>query len=186
MILTRGNSTVIILTMFMLLATQSKAYVQHDTSDTKPTLAWLNLGLGIYSSQGLSGGISVSGCFRNSLVSVRYVNNSEFTLFKNLDETVWDLGILYGTSAKASYGMASISGGIALVGGVRRGKLLARGFLSEEYEAVKFSAVGFSIESQLFWTPDPSLGVGIYAFGNINGEQSFAGALLCLQIGALR
>ena len=189
MTLTRNNLTVIISTVLMLLTTKSQAYVQQDTSDSKPNLSWLNLGLGV-GSIGLSAGASFSYNFGSSLISIRSVANSEFKIFgPSPSENVWDLGVLYGRSAKASYGVASISGGIAIVGGVRRGRYLGSTggfFSSDKYESLTFSTIGIPIEGQLFWTPFSFFGIGIYGFGNLNPEQSFAGALLCLEFGEVR
>ena len=101
------------------------------------------------------------------------------------DEIVWDIGILYGRSsktsyAKTSYGLASVSGGISIVGVVRSD------YYGGYYEKSTFLTIGIPIEVQLFWTPIPFLGIGIYGFANLNLEESFAGWLLCIQLGELR
>lgn len=113
----------------------------------------------------------------SSLFSVRGVANAEFEL--NLwgnsgnPESVWDIGALYGRIAKASWGLASISGGVGIVG------------VSAQQENSSLH-LGIPMEGQLFWTPTSMLGIGIYGFANLNSEKSFAGVLFCLQIGKLR
>lgn len=188
MVSTRNqNLTLTLITVLMLLTTESRIYAQQDTNGSKPNLYWLNVGIGA-SSAGISGSASFSYNYGSGLISIRHVANSEFNiLWPSPTETVWDLGVIYGRSAKASYGVASISGGIAIVGGVRRGRYLgSTGWFSSQYETLKFSTIGIPIEGQLFWTPFSFLGIGMYGFGNLNREQSFAGALLCLQLGALK
>jgi len=165
----------------------SFVYGQDISRDSSAQFFWVNGGLGA-SSFGVSPGVSVSYQSRKSLVSVRYVYNEEFQILgPSPSETVWDVGVLYGRSAKVSYGLASISGGIGVVGGVRRGKYLgSSGWFSSNYEKLTFLTVGIPVESQLFWTPLSFFGIGIYGFANLNTEKSFIGGLFCIQIGKLR
>ena len=156
---------------------------------------WLNAGVGM-STFGTSRGVSFSYPEGKSLISIRYVyNSSEFAPYSGLlqrhglNETVWDAGVLYGRRAKASYGLASVSGGIGMVGGVRGQKFLRRnysGSIPVEYPERRFITVGIPVAGQLFWTPLSNLGIGIYGFANLNPEESFAGALLGVQLGNLK
>jgi len=158
---------------------------------SKKDLFWVNVGLGIGSSGGAAGA-NFSYHFGSTLVSLRYVYGEEIRgMFEGPSplESVWDLGLLYGVSEKASYGVVSVSAGVGLVGGVRRGRYLGSSgwwFSHDTYEKVSFSTLGVPMEGQLFWTPSSHLGVGVYAFANLNRERSFIGALLCVQIGALQ
>lgn len=149
----------------------------HDTSNSsKGKLYLVNTGGG-FSSFGLSLGISLSSQFGRSLVSIRYIYNTTFMSLSPREETVWDLGALYGLSSKTSSGFSSISGGVSIVGGNRYD-------IRDEWST--FLTVGIPIEGQMFWKPYPSLGIGIYGFANLNPEKSFVGALLCLQYRILR
>lgn len=168
-----------------LFAKNSISYAQ-DTSNY-----WVNagLGLGAFDSR-LAGSTGISLLSYQTgirIVSIR--NNIEVSIVlfghsPSPEESVWDIGILYGIIAKGSYGSASISGGVSLVGGIRRGKPLPGS--SYRYEELSFKTVGIPIEAQLFFTPFSFLGVGFYGFANLNLEKSFWGALLCLQVGKLK
>lgn len=168
----------------LVLSTWSQVIYAQDTSNHgKAKHYWVNAGFGFSSPQFRDGipfsmGMSFSYQTGKSLISLRSVYNIDvsFNIFGGpppLAETAWDIGVLYGRIAKASYGFASISGGVSIVGGLRA-------------EEGSFLNAGIPIEGQLFWTPTSLVGVGIYGFANLNKERSFAGALLCIQIGKLR
>ena len=168
-----------------LFPTDSRSYAQDASSNTEEHHYWLNVGGGFgwvhgglgEDPAGVSGGISLSYQKGSSLFSIRGVGNEEFKLdlwgYSGPPERVWDIGVLYGRITKASYGLASISGGVSIVG-------------ASEYEGITCYRIGFPVEGQLFWTPSSMVGIGIYGFANLNSEKSFIGALLCLQIGILR
>jgi hypothetical protein len=150
--------------------------------------AWLNGGLG-GGSTGPSVGLSFSYRVGSNLISVRGIYSEEFEIMgPSPSEWVMDIGVLYGVNAKASYGIASLSGGVSLVRGVRRGRYLGSSggwFGTSNYEKLSYSTFGIPIEGQLFWTPSSDIGFGVSAYADSNPERSFAGALLCLQIGGL-
>lgn len=173
---------------------------QSITSDSSKQFFWLNGGIGVSSVHGglgsYPGASSFGGSFcyqsDNSLHSFRYIRNEEFQLLGSdlPTETVWDCGALYGRIAKASYGFASISCGISILGGVRRGRYLSSSgnwfFATRYYDENNFITIGIPVEGQLFWMPSSFFGIGLYGFANLNNEKSFAGALLCIQLGKLR
>ncbi|MDI6767679.1 MAG: hypothetical protein QME52_12730 [Bacteroidota bacterium] len=78
--------------------------------------------------------------------------------------------MLYGRAAKATYGAASVSGGISIM---------------SESPNTSFTTVGIPLEAQLIWTPISVFGIGFKGFANVNSKKSFGGGLLCLQIGKL-
>jgi len=172
-----------------------------DNFKSKNEFGWLNLGLGAssFSSFGSSLGINVSYQIRANLISFRYVYNAKFkgeifTAYVPRSEKIRDFGVLYGLSTKSKVGFASISGGISIVSGVRRGEYLYKSCNSSGgwfcfgpgyYEKLRFTTVGIPIEAQVFITGE-NAGIGIYVFANINPESSFFGALLSLQLGKLR
>lgn len=142
---------------------------------TYSRLTWFNAGIGASSLEksdrlALSAGATMSLQRGEHLVSIRFVNNE--LLFANpwgivfggdpKKIVVWDLGVLYGRIARATFGFASIGGGIAFVGG-------------------DASAFGIPLEAQIFWAPSSSFGIGLYVFANFNRVRSFAGALACVQ-----
>ncbi len=163
----------------------SRLYAQDKSNNIQEQHYWANVGAGGSSVHGGlgedEGGISGGGSFSyqtgSSLFSIRGVVNEEFRLdlwgYSGPPEKVWDIGVLYGRVAKASWGLASISGGVGIVG-------------ASDDQGVSSYHPGIPLESQLFWTPSSTLGIGIYGFANLNLEKSFVGALLCVQIGILR
>jgi hypothetical protein len=160
-------------------------YAQSAAGHAKNNCYWVNFGFGgsrVHgglgdSDGGISVGITMSLLKGMNLFSVRGVDSEEFKLDLWGDSgppaSVWDIGALYGLAAKASFGMASISGGVGIVG------------LSDN-EGKSSYCVGIPLESQLFWTPFSFLGLGLSGFANLNAKKSFAGVLLCLQIGLSR
>ena len=154
---------------------------------------WYVAGVGI-SSNGAAKGISYSYITEAGLVSLRYVSNvSELKgNSRILSESIWDAGVLYGTTARTSFGLASISGGIGAVGGFRAQYPTRTSYgnvtlpYSESDEEERFLTVGIPVAGQIFWTPSPVVGIGIYGYANVNPEASFVGALLGIQLGSLR
>jgi hypothetical protein len=169
----------------ILFPGDSHSYAQDTSSNIEEHHFWANMGGGgswVHGGLGedeggISGGMSFSYQKGSNLFSIRGVVNEEFKLdlwgYSGPPEAVWDVGALYGRIAKASWGLASISGGVGIVG-------------ASEYEGVTSYRLGIPVEGQLFWTPTSILGIGIYGFANLNSKKSFIGALACVQIGILR
>ena len=133
---------------------------------------------------GPSFGLSYSTRKNKGLFSIRFIYNEEMIFFKVSPlENVWDLGVLYGRIARRSFGFASISGGLCLVGGVRRGSFENLSNYTIHYDKHPYNTFGIPFESQLFWTPSPFIGFGIYGFANVNPDKSFFGGLFCIQLG---
>jgi len=144
-------------------------------------------GFGSHNADNIDGpsyGLSFSTRKNKGLISIRFIYNEEMIFFKVKPlERVWDVGVLYGRIGRTSYGFASISGGLGLVGGVRRGSFTNLNDFTIHYEKHPYNTFGIPFESQLFWTPSPFIGFGIYGFANINPEKSFFGGLFCIQLG---
>jgi hypothetical protein len=159
--------------------------LSQDGPYTRNNPYWITLGLGGSSvfDNSASSVLAISAQKRHQLLSLRLVHNSEFLSFSSPDERVWDVGLLYGGIARGRYGFMSLSGGISMVGGVRRGEFVkSTGFLSSEHKKDRFFTVGLPIEAQLFWTPSQNFGIGLYGFSNINKEETFTGVALAVQI----
>ena len=141
---------------------------------------WVNFGLGFSSvtgSLGGSTGSNVSYQIRKSIFSFRFVHSNEMNLLwgsPDLDSN-WDLGLLYGLSFRKSFGFVSMSTGISYVGLN----------IYEDGKETQYTTVGLPIETQLFLTWK-HVGIGIYGLANINSKSSFAGGLICIQLGKLR
>jgi hypothetical protein len=97
-------------------------------------------------------------------------------------EHTWDFGVLYGWYTKSTKFIVSLSGGLSMLGGVRRGELIyfERSFLHEEsiYKKITYSTIAFPIEAQVYWTPFRLWGFGVCGFADFNEEERFSGAML--------
>jgi hypothetical protein len=137
------------------------------------------------------------------LVTVRYSAMAEFALFTNPAESVWDIGLLYGRHSKSRWAYASVSAGLGLVGGMRRGPnrtdldeaeaysqspfgWMAGFFSTAEYEEDPFFTVGVPFEVDLGFTFSSRMGIGATAFGNLNSGRSTVGGTVQLVLGRLR
>ncbi|MDP6582724.1 MAG: PEGA domain-containing protein [Vicinamibacterales bacterium] len=98
-------------------------------------------------------------------------------------ESVSDYGVLYGRALRGRAGLASASIGLGFV----RGEFWCRGggWLDEPLER-GFVTVGLPMEVRLHPDALARFGLGIYGFGNLNPERSFASVALGLSIGLLR
>lgn len=148
---------------------------------------WLNAGVGA-SSYDIAVGASASLLNGNVLFTLRTIYNEEFQILgPSPSNSVWDIGFMAGYHRQSGYFSLSGSAGLSLVSGIRRGVYLgSSGMFSSEYGTVHFSTIGIPAEIQFFWTPFDFLGIGITAFGDLNSEESFAGALLTLRVGNLK
>jgi hypothetical protein len=175
----------LLLSIPLIISSGSSSSLQDTSSNSKTHHYWVNLGSGIgwvdgglgEDPGGISGGAGFSYQTGPSLLSIRWVAIAELQLdlwgTSGPAEGVWDVGALYGRIAKTSWGLASVSAGLSLVG-------------VSDNKGVSTYHPGIPVESQLFWTPTSAFGIGLYAYGNLNSKKSFFGALLCLQIGKLR
>jgi hypothetical protein len=156
---------------------------EHPDRSNIPEMYSLNLDFGA-SQIGFAHQIGISFYFESCFVTVKYMGTEEFRILgPTPHERVWDIGILYGTRKELSIGAASISAGIAITGGVRRGRnLINLGWLYSEYDAMPYTTVGFPIECKLVLKSISFLGIGICVFANINREHAIGGALICLEI----
>lgn len=145
---------------------------------------WFNFGVGPSMSELAAGGsFSHSTSAKNRMITIRFINNEELSLFSSPSENTWDFGVLYGIYKKGDAGLISISAGAAIVGGIRKGELIGGSWFSSEYESENFATLGLPVNAQLFLKPFPAIGLGLNVFANLNMEEPFAGALLCLQAG---
>lgn len=150
---------------------------------------WLNIGLGIVGGKkggGFSFGMSLSYYPGRYIISARYfsaVNPLMVEIQKGVShiENISDISFLYGFIKKNKWGFASISTGLGLI---KVNKKIGLDYVA--YKEKNFITFGIPFESQIFLTPFPVLGIGIYFIANINKEVSYIGASLCLQIGILR
>ncbi len=139
-----------------------------------PSAYWLTAGLGL-GSRGGAGAIGGTYQFGGNLLTLRGAG----TIALSGDE-LWDVGLLYGRATRPGVVHLSLAVGVALVGGVRR-----EGSLFDPQERIP-ATIGLPLEIHASLRLLPLLGVGLYGFGNLNGEEPFAGVAAAVQIGRLR
>lgn len=138
---------------------------------------WVNAGIGV-GTPGISGIASASYQFLGSnLLSLRGAVTGEL-----FGDELWDIGLLYGGATTAQGYHASISAGLAVMGGSRS----SGGLFSDTPRENISRQIGFPIGGQLFWLPSRFMGLGLSGFANLNEERSFAGLAFSLQIGKLK
>lgn len=135
---------------------------------------WVNAGLGV-GTDDISGFVIASYQKGNNLLSIRGALSGDMIS----GDEFWDIGVLYGRATSQQRYHASISAGLAIVGGKRD-----YGWSSSGNDVPL--TVGLPLKAQLNWLPTSVLGIGLQGFANINPEQSFAGLALSLQLGKLR
>ena len=165
--------------------------------------AWYNVGVGGSSiedafSFGLSFSVHRGG---KHLISVRSIRSKQYLSRGRGDlpeQEAWEIGVLYGRTLQGVIGSASLSTGFGIVNWVRHGAFLRHAEYQyfvfwyastrkyDIYEKRTFSTPGIPIDVQLLAVPHPFFGIGFHGFANLNPEQSYWGALLCLSLGIAR
>ena len=160
-----------LLTLFVLIIIcgfSSWTYAQESVGQPRTGFFWINAGFG-FSTNGPAAGISLTlqppkpGYL---LFSLRGITTSE-----EQGSEIGDVAVLIGYSSKRpqSRGYFSIATGISRVSG----------------PPIE-STFGIPVEVQLFYTLTSYAGIGLQGFADFNREQTFYGALLCLQFGTLQ
>jgi len=144
-----------------------------ENKEAKKSYYWLNFGPGIgpgpVDLQFIIGG-SASYQFQQNIISARITHQEAYM---STPSKITERAILYGRSMKSKYWLSSFAAGLSYLSG-------------EKSYQEKISTIGFPVEGQLFLTPLPFVGIGLYGLANFNLKCSFTGLLLCLQIGKLR
>ena len=135
--------------------------------------------------------LAVSWCRGPGQWTVQYSSCTEFVILGGKDplESVRDLGVLYGKRwSEPGLGFMSVSGGLALVHGVRRGEFVRSSgswFGTSHYEEESFVTVGLPVDVQFALAPIQGIGLAVDLFGNLNPERSYGAATISLIIGKL-
>jgi len=139
-------------------------------------------------THGLSGYVSFTNDMKKGTLKIRYSCQTEMNILgPNPQEKVWDIGVMLGASRKSLLTRMSLSTGLALVGGVRRGEFLSsNGWFSSEYERLTFFTVGIPVESHFVWALSKKFGLGLILYANLNLEESFVGMAISLEFGNLK
>ena len=153
-------------------------YAQSNKSNVQEKNFWVNLGLG-------SGSISENAFALNANMTYQFGKNMLTLRAAGMGElfgkSIGDNGLLYGIALRQEQVLFSVGAGLAFVEGS-----ISHGLFSTKEPEKIGPTIGIPLEAQLFWRPTRFLGIGLYAFANLNPEESFAGITLGFQFGKLR
>lgn len=159
----------------MVLAGVATAAAAQDAP--QPSRVWLAAGLGF----GHDHNVDANGA---ALLEIAYQKGShQLTLraagiadpFGAHGELAGDVGFLYGWSRAGPRGHVSVSAGLSGVG-----------FDSCESSQDACFTVGVPVVAEVARRVSPVLGIGAQAFTNLNGESTYGGVAIFVQLGALR
>jgi hypothetical protein len=149
---------------------------------SRTALGWISGGLGA-NSVGIGGSANLSVQYGPTIVSLRATSASEGIVFSN--ENVSEVAAVVGVGTTGSgAGHASVGVGVGRASGTRYhyGNLWSDNWVDAQPLG---PALGLAWEAQVFLRSS-AIGIGLYAYGDINSAQSFSGLSLCLQLGKLK
>ena len=153
----------------------AEAQVTGQAEEVRRT--WVSFGYGIAALAGADAedAYSLVGEIGLHLQRGRYTGSLRTAVLFDIfgDTGYGDIGLLVGRATRAQGFRASASVGLAFVQG------------TDPITYADVTTVGVPLEAQVFYSPG-ALGLGLYAFANVNPERSFAGLTLSLHVGALR
>jgi len=157
-------------------------------SAERPTRVWLGLGLASGAAQDLAtdAGATVQLTAQRGAhhVGLRMLFMGDWGSFPDgSDDTIGEIGLVYGRWSASSFGYAAISGGLALVSGQGFPDTGAVGFSPTDDGTRSTVGIPLVVEAGL---QSPVIGVGLQLFGNLNSLASYAGAALSLHLGWMR
>jgi hypothetical protein len=155
-----------------LLVTHTSAMAAQE-QPVPAVLAWGTVGLGVGTPDGFAGVAGFDLLIGGHLVSARATGVAGI-----IDDEFWDFGVLYGRTYGWSRGRASVSAGLAMMDGQRCAGVFGG------CEPVN-ARLSLPLAARVSWHALPFLGLGLYAFANLNGEESFGGAAVTVELGRL-
>ncbi len=177
------------ISLFLIFGVISSVHAQTSTKISSNNLMWMDIGIGSVGYKSF-GGFSYGTIFSfhpdKFIYSGRYlttVNPLMVEIKRDIThiENIKEVSLLFGMIKRNNWGFASFSTGV--------GTIFAKKKIGVNYNKYKKEdklTIGIPVESQLFITPTPVVGLGIYLLANINNEANYVGLLLCLQFGKLR
>ena len=145
---------------------------QEATRSESPPRWWFTAGLGP-STEAFAGVAGFDADLDGPLLSLRGTVSADI-----MGPSFWDVGLLYGRTARRDRGALGASVGLAAIGGDRSSGLGRR-------EPVGVH-LGLPLAVRAAWYPASCFGLGTYLFANLNGERSFGGVALTFELGELR
>lgn len=177
----KAIAIIVIFCSTTLLFAQSALHTDSTLTTIGPYDFSFGVGAGA-STVGITTHIDVSHGSRNTHFTYRLLFSQELTLFgPSPPNRAWEIGILYGIYTRASYGMASISAGLAVSGGVERGVFVHQepGWFGRTiHESQSYTGIGIPLVAKVVWNPLWIFGIGLNGFANINSRRSYHGVSL--------
>ena len=141
--------------------------------------AWLSWELGPTTPDDGSMAFSLNYARSSHLFGTRYLVSELF------DDPRSEIGLLYGRPVGWDWGQVSVSTGVAILWSRESGR-----WGENSSGSVQWTTVGLPLQATLYVTipyrPIDWLGLKVGGHGNINPEESFAGATVGIVIGKLR
>lgn len=163
-------------------------------SASPPKGLWIDLGLGT-GTLGAGGHVQLSARNNRSLFTLRFAGTEETNLL-GPSTSAADVGFLYGRTAdlEADWALASMSLGVGIVRSESQREVQSSDgcgatvwcFGSDSsYRSDTETTIGLPVSAR-FGAHLPFAGLGVQIFGNLNPNQSFAGLVVSVQLGAMR
>ncbi|MPN53579.1 hypothetical protein SDC9_201243 [bioreactor metagenome] len=128
----------------------------------------------------------------STLYKVRFLWNKEFDLLGSNDpsEEFYSAGVMIGKVRSNQYIQFRYSGGIGVIGGVKRGdKLLytTGSWLKKNYYGEEnFITPSIPLELDLIFKPIKHFGIGFAIWGELNYKRPMGGIIFKIEVGKLR
>ena len=186
------TNTPIFIILIIIIFSFSNDSLPHEANNKNDVFLWSTIGIGISPNiskeyAGPAAGFVLSGQFDQNICSVRALGATEFYMVgPSPYEHVYDISLLYGRCCKSDMFFLSLETGLSKVGGLNRGvKIIHEGAEGDVYERRYFNTIGLPFAMQTF-IMTPYIGFGAYVFANVNNKNSYAGFLICFQIGKIQ
>ncbi len=146
-------------------------------SGEEPNLFWFSAGMGVCTlgDLGFGGSALASVPIQRTVLSLRGTMNSE----SFFGDEFGDAAVTFGRAIQSHGGHLSLACGPAVVFGSRCSGLFGT-------RRTVAPTLGAALALQAFTSLGAHIGVGGYAYADLNGEQPFAGLTLNLFVGRLR
>jgi len=183
-------NTKILISALILAASVGGSHSAYAQGQKPPstTSTWVTGGLGTAGGDWISGSAALGFRYKNVVFSLRNANVLQGGLWFNTDGSEYhDVGLLAGYGWLNRSFMASIGAGIGFVGGGTWTCEEQSWFFCDVSRTQKLHQVpGLALEAQVVGNLGGVIGLGLYAFGNLNQTHSFAGLSLQMYLGDLR
>ena len=182
------NQKILIILILSFLFKIEIGFAQKTNFKNPEKYGWLSFGLGA-GGGGIAGGLNLSYLKNNHYFSLRNVVVSHLTLYgsQEVTESAGDVSFLYGSCKRNKNTFSSVGFGLGIVTGTAERDYFEDGLeeITEHGKERRYRVIGIPFEVQFRINIFSFIGIGLYGFGNVNKEKSYAGVLVCLYLGKL-